>query len=78
MKKFVALKNISFYGKLVLKDTVVEMEDAKAKIFLEKGFLKEMKEDNIEDDDGKSEVNIGESESSNTEEANSKKAKGKK
>ncbi|MDY6120426.1 MAG: hypothetical protein SPI03_03680 [Campylobacter sputorum] len=43
MKKFVALKNISFYGKLVSKDTVVEMEDAKAKIFLEKGFIEELK-----------------------------------
>lgn len=44
MKKYMTLKNISINGKMVLKDSVVEIQSSeKASLFLEKGFVKELK-----------------------------------
>lgn len=44
MKKYMTLKNISINGKMVLKDSIVEIESSeKASLFLEKGFVEELK-----------------------------------
>lgn len=44
MRSFKALKNIAVYGKYVKMGEVIQMEDEKAKAFLEKNLVEEVKE----------------------------------
>lgn len=44
MRSFKALKNIAVYGKYVKMGEVIQMEDEKAKTFLEKNLVEEVKE----------------------------------
>ena len=45
MRSFKALKNIAVYGKYVKMGEVIQMEDEKAKAFLEKKLVEEVKDD---------------------------------
>lgn len=44
MKKYKALKNISCYSKYTKKDEIVELDDKKAKAFLEHGMVEPVAE----------------------------------
>ena len=44
MRSFKALKNIAVYGKYIKMGEVIQMEDEKAKAFLEKKLVEEVKE----------------------------------
>ena len=43
MRSFKALKNIAVYGKYVKMGEIIQMEDEKAKAFLEKNLVEEVK-----------------------------------
>lgn len=49
MRSFKALKNIAVYGKYVRIGEVIQMEDEKAKAFLEKNLVEEVKDEKKQD-----------------------------
>lgn len=51
MRSFKALKNIAVYGKYVKMGEVIQMEDEKAKAFLEKNLVEEVKEPSDKEQD---------------------------
>lgn len=49
MRSFKALKNIAVYGKYVKMGEIIQMEDEKAKAFLEKNLVEEVKDEKKQD-----------------------------